>query len=89
MTEPSLTPLLDLLPELLSGRPLGSRRSGAPEGEILPLPRCACGGLLRPDVVWFGEALAPEVWAAAAGVFRSNAAEVLPAIVKALLRSIP
>lgn len=22
-------------------------------------PRCACGGLLRPDVVWFGEAL-PE-----------------------------
>ncbi|MGZ5427301.1 MAG: SIR2 family NAD-dependent protein deacylase, partial [Thermoanaerobaculia bacterium] len=42
------------------------RRSGAPEGEIPPLPRCACGGLLRPDVVWFGEALAPEVWAAAA-----------------------
>ena len=26
------------------------------------LPRCAdCGGLLRPDVVWFGEALDPEV----------------------------
>lgn len=23
------------------------------------LPRCACGGLLRPDVVWFGESL-PE-----------------------------
>ncbi len=23
-----------------------------------PLPRCACGGLLRPSVVWFGEALA-------------------------------
>jgi NAD-dependent deacetylase len=115
------------------------RRSGAPEGEIPPLPRCACGGLLRPDVVWFGEALAPEIWAAAAraaeecavffvvgtssvvapasslallaarrgayvfeinieetplaplaaGVFRSNAAEVLPAIVRALERSIP
>ncbi|HEX2798710.1 MAG TPA: NAD-dependent deacylase [Thermoanaerobaculia bacterium] len=115
------------------------RRSGAPEGEIPPLPRCACGGLLRPDVVWFGEALAPEVWAAAArrqkrerrsgrhdgrraddeehgaflgrarrgayvfeinieetplaplaaGVFRSSAAEVLPAIVRALARGIP
>ncbi len=23
-------------------------------------PRCACGGLLRPDVVWFGEALPAE-----------------------------
>jgi NAD-dependent deacetylase len=22
-------------------------------------PRCSCGGLLRPDVVWFGEALPP------------------------------
>jgi NAD-dependent deacetylase len=22
-----------------------------------PLPRCACGGLLRPDIVWFGEML--------------------------------
>jgi NAD-dependent deacetylase len=29
------------------------RRVPIPE---LP-PRCACGGLLRPDVVWFGEAL--------------------------------
>ena len=25
------------------------------------LPRCACGALLRPDVVWFGEALDPTV----------------------------
>jgi NAD-dependent deacetylase len=31
------------------------RRVPLPE---LP-PRCACGGVLRPDVVWFGEAL-PE-----------------------------
>ncbi len=30
------------------------------------LPRCAeCGGLLRPDVVWFGEALDPTVIARA------------------------
>lgn len=25
------------------------------------LPRCGCGGLLRPDVVWFGEALDGDV----------------------------
>ena len=28
-------------------------------------PRCACGGLLRPGVVWFGEVLPQDVWAAA------------------------
>lgn len=27
-----------------------------------PLPRCQCGGLLRPGVVWFGESLPPGVW---------------------------
>jgi len=25
-------------------------------------PKCECGGLLRPGVVWFGEALPPAVW---------------------------
>jgi NAD-dependent deacetylase len=25
-------------------------------------PRCGCGGLLRPGVVWFGEELRPGVW---------------------------
>ncbi len=25
-------------------------------------PRCACGGLLRPGVVWFGESLPSNVW---------------------------
>ena len=25
-------------------------------------PRCACGALERPGVVWFGEALPPDVW---------------------------
>jgi NAD-dependent deacetylase len=25
-----------------------------------PLPRCTCGALLRPDIVWFGELLDPE-----------------------------
>lgn len=28
--------------------------------EMEELPRCACGGLLRPDIVWFGESL-PEL----------------------------
>jgi len=31
-------------------------RTAAPLAGTLP-PRCACGGMLRPDVVWFGEAL--------------------------------
>lgn len=25
-------------------------------------PRCSCGALLRPDVVWFGEGLPPAPW---------------------------
>lgn len=25
-------------------------------------PRCKCGNILRPDVVWFGESLPQEVW---------------------------
>lgn len=29
--------------------------------EVPPLPVCACGALMRPDVVWFGEALQPDV----------------------------
>jgi NAD-dependent deacetylase len=29
------------------------------------LPRCACGALLRPDVVWFHEMLPQDVWLAA------------------------
>ncbi len=34
--------------------------------ETVPLPelppRCGCGGLMRPGVVWFGEALPDQVW---------------------------
>ena len=29
--------------------------------ESLP-PKCTCGNILRPDVVWFGEALPQDVW---------------------------
>ena len=32
---------------------------------IQGVPRCDCGGLMRPDIVWFGEALPPDVWEAA------------------------
>ncbi len=30
--------------------------------EIDNLPHCECGGLLRPDVVWFGEPIPRDVW---------------------------
>ncbi len=28
-----------------------------PSADVTKLPRCSCGALLRPDVVWFGEGL--------------------------------
>jgi NAD-dependent deacetylase len=37
-------------------------RIAAPRGTI---PRCGCGAALRPDVVWFGEALDSAIFAAA------------------------
>jgi len=41
-----------------------------PEGDEVPTcPRC--GSLLRPDVVWFGEALPPEALAAAVAAART------------------
>ncbi|HBY62708.1 MAG TPA: NAD-dependent deacylase [Solibacterales bacterium] len=33
-----------------------------PRVRSVELPQCGCGGLLRPAVVWFGEALPAEVW---------------------------
>jgi NAD-dependent deacetylase len=41
-------------------------------------PRCSCGGLLRPGVVWFGEPLPPEEWQRA--VAASESAEVFLAV---------
>lgn len=38
--------------------------------DLLP-PRCACGGALRPDVVLFGETVAPAALAEAAAMARS------------------
>ena len=39
--------------------------------EGAPIPRCACGALLRPDVVWFGEALDEADLLAANGAARN------------------
>lgn len=33
-------------------------------------PRCVCGGMLRPGVVWFGESLPGEVWKEAESMTR-------------------
>jgi NAD-dependent deacetylase len=33
-------------------------------------PRCECGALLRPDIVWFGEALPPDAWERATEAIR-------------------
>jgi NAD-dependent deacetylase len=37
---------------------------GSVELDPLP-PRCACGGLLKPDLVFFGEGIPPQAWQAA------------------------
>jgi len=49
------------------GREQEDRRTPLPE---IP-PRCACGGLLRPGVVWFGEALPRRVWEEAEAAART------------------
>ena len=41
-------------------------------------PKCACGGLLRPGVVWFGESLPELVFARA--VAEARRAEILVAV---------
>ena len=30
--------------------------------EVIEPPRCECGGLIRPNVVWFGEGLPSDEW---------------------------
>jgi NAD-dependent deacetylase len=49
----------------LHGRIMGSRCFAdcgreTPEDPAAPVPRCVCGSMLRPDVVWFGEMLPAE-----------------------------
>ena len=33
-----------------------------PKNQSYELPRCECGGALRPDVVWFGEGIPHDIW---------------------------
>jgi len=49
-------------------------RDARPSLPELP-PKCECGGLARPGVVWFGEGLPEDVWSAAVDAVR--AAQVL------------
>jgi NAD-dependent deacetylase len=49
------------------GREREDRRTPLPE---IP-PRCECGGMLRPGVVWFGEALPAKIWQEAEKAARS------------------
>ena len=42
--------------------------------EELP-PKCKCGNILRPDVVWFGEALPQDVWQQA--MIQANSCDVM------------
>jgi NAD-dependent deacetylase len=43
-------------------------------GKIKNVPRCSCGGLIRPDVVWFGETLPQGQWNA--GVSAAEHSEI-------------
>ena len=52
---------------LACGREQENRRAPLPE---VP-PHCECGGMLRPGVVWFGEALPTTIWQAAEEAARS------------------
>jgi NAD-dependent deacetylase len=46
------------------------------EGSFSELPpRCKCGNMLRPDVVWFGEALPQDVWSEA--MMQANSCNVM------------
>ena len=49
----------------------GVQAEPRPDGESIP-PSCpGCGAFLRPDVVWFGEALPEDVFAAASAAARN------------------
>jgi NAD-dependent deacetylase len=69
--------VIELHGNLVDARCTGCGRTSNHSGETLPwLPICdACGKLLRPAVVWFGEALPPDAWNEAEQAVRE--AEVL------------
>jgi len=45
------------------GSPYTGELPAMPEPvEVIDPPRCSCGGLIRPNVVWFGEGLPDDAW---------------------------
>lgn len=45
------------------GTPYTDELPAMPEPvEVIDPPRCSCGGLIRPNVVWFGEGLPDDAW---------------------------
>jgi NAD-dependent deacetylase len=59
--------ILEVHGSLVRVRCTGCRKVEDRGSEDLPdLPRCGCGALLRPDVVWFGEQLPEDIWQRAA-----------------------
>jgi NAD-dependent deacetylase len=45
------------------GTPYTGELPAMPEPvEVIDPPRCSCGGLIRPNVVWFGEGLPDDAW---------------------------
>ncbi len=67
--------VLELHGSILNTRCTGcGAREPGPDTPFPSLPpRCACGSLLRPDVVWFGEMLPEGVFAAAAAAAEESA----------------
>jgi NAD-dependent deacetylase len=67
--------VLELHGTILATRCTGcGERTRGPDAPFPSLPpRCACGSLLRPDVVWFGEALPDGVFEAAAEAAEESA----------------
>ena len=58
--------LLEIHGSLYRTRCTGCREVKDQRLETLPdLPMCQCGSMLRPDIVWFHEALPDDVWSAA------------------------
>jgi len=54
------------------GLPYTAELPDMPEPQLTAdVPVCSCGGLIRPDIVWFGEALPDGPWQAALDAVRA------------------
>ena len=58
--------VLELHGSIVRVRCVSCGNSGERTDEFVNIPpTCGCGGMLRPDVVWFGEPLPQDVWSEA------------------------